>query len=99
MTQEKLKYPIGKYEKQGTITREIMTLLINDISSFPLRLTMEVIHLSDKQLNTPYRSGGWTIRQVVHHCADSHMNALRRLKLTLTENKPIVKPYKEERWA
>lgn len=57
----------------------------------------EVINLTDEQLDTQYRPNGWTIRQVIHHCADSHMNSLTRLKLTLTEDKPTIKPYFEER--
>ena len=62
-------------------------------------MQIEVGHLSDEQLNTPYRPEGWTIRQVVHHCADSHMNALIRFKLALTEDTPTVKPYLEDRWS
>jgi len=72
---------------------------ISEISTFPSRLKNEVNHLTNEQLNTQYRPEGWTIRQVVHHCADSHMNSLIRLKLTLTEDQPTVKPYYEERWA
>jgi hypothetical protein len=99
MNLEKLKFPIGTFEKPEVITKEILTLWISDISTFPERLKKEVLHLTDQQLDAPYRSEGWTIRQVVHHCADSHMNSFTRLKLTLTEDRPIVKPYFEERWA
>ncbi len=99
MTLTQLKYPIGTFEKPTVITRAILTQWISEISSFPARLINEVTHLTDDQLNTPYRPDGWTIRQVVHHCADSHMNALIRLKLTLTEDRPTIKPYFEERWA
>jgi len=99
MTLEELKYPIGKFEKPTTITKEILSKWIDAISSFPTKLKKEVDHLTDAQLDTQYRPGGWTIRQVVHHCADSHMNSLTRLKLALTEDQPTIKPYYEERWA
>lgn len=99
MTLDKLKYPIGKFEKPLIITNEILSKWIVEISSFPSRLINEVGHLNDQQLDTPYRPDGWTLRQVVHHCADSHMNSFTRLKLALTENEPIIKPYYEERWA
>ncbi len=96
---ENLKFPIGHFEKPTTISKEIISSYIQNIASFPKRLKKEVIHLTDVQLDTEYRPNGWTIRQVVHHCADSHANSLIRLKLTLTEENPIVKPYFEERWA
>ena len=98
MTIEQLKYPIGQFEKPSEITQEILNKWISDVSTFPKKLLMEVMHLSNEQLNTPYRPDGWTVRQVVHHCADSHMNSLIRLKLTLTEDQPTIKPYFEERW-
>jgi hypothetical protein len=96
---EKLKYPIGKFLKPTLITKSILEKWISDISTFPKKLTEEVIHLTNEQLDTQYRPDGWTIRQVVHHCADSHMNSLIRLKLSLTENQPTIKPYFQERWA
>jgi len=99
MTIEQLKYPIGKFDKPSVITEDILKEWISDISTFPKRLLREVINLTDEQLDTPYRPNGWTIRQVVHHCADSHMNSLTRLKLALTEDQPTIKPYFEERWA
>ncbi len=99
MTTEELKYPIGKFEKPDEITKDILSKWISEISTFPARLISETSRLTDAHLNTKYRSGGWTIRQVVHHCADSHMNALIRLKLALTEDSPMVKPYDEGRWA
>jgi hypothetical protein len=99
MTLEQLKYPIGKFEKPEIITRNILVNWISDISTFPKRLKDEVSLLTDKQLDTHYRPDGWTIRQVVHHCADSHMNSFTRFKLALTEEQPTIKPYFEERWA
>ncbi len=96
---EALKYPIGKYTKPESLTEEVLQDNINDIQSFPTRLREAVSNLNDAQLDTPYRPDGWTIRQVVHHCADSHMNSLIRFKLALTEDSPTIKPYYEERWA
>jgi len=94
-----LKFPIGEFKKPDTLTSEILGKYIKDIESFPKRLRAEVENLTDEQLDTPYRPDGWTIRQVVNHCADSHMNSLTRFKLALTEDKPTIKPYFEERWA
>ena len=99
MTLEQLKYPIGKFEAPATITKEILSQWIAAISSFPTRLKNEVNHLTDEQLDTQYRPEGWTVKQVIHHCADSHMNSLTRFKLALTEDQPTIKPYYEERWA
>ena len=96
---ENLKFPIGKFINPKSITKDILEKWISDISTFPKRLSIEVIHLTDEQLDTQYRPEGWTIRQVIHHCADSHMNSLTRLKLVLTEDKPTIKPYFEDRWA
>ncbi len=99
MTTAILKFPIGHFQKPEIISKEILLKWIVDITTFPERLKTEVKHLTNEQLNTPYRPDGWTIRQVVHHCADSHMNSLTRLKLTLTEDRPTVRPYFEDRWA
>ena len=99
MDGEKLKFPIGKFDKPSKITEDILKIWVSDISTFPKRLSFEVLNLNDTQLDTQYRPDGWTLRQVVHHCADSHMNSLTRLKLALTEDQPIIKPYFEERWA
>lgn len=99
MTIESLKYPIGKFEKPTNITNDALQKWILDIATFPARIREAVRHLTDEQQNTPYRPDGWTIQQVVHHCADSHMNSLVRLKLALTEENPTIKPYYEERWA
>jgi hypothetical protein len=94
-----LKYPIGKFSVPEQVTGPLIESSIADIASFPARLENDVFTLSMQQLDTPYRPGGWTIRQVVHHCADSHMNCLIRFKLALTEEKPHIKPYFEDLWA
>lgn len=99
MHNEAAKYPIGKFTSPQNITAEHINQWVRNISTFPERLKMEVNNLTDSQLDTPYRSEGWTLRQVIHHCADSHMNAFIRFKLALTEDSPIIKPYMEERWA
>jgi hypothetical protein len=99
MTIEQLKYPIGKFVKPDSYTSQVLHQYIRDIELFPSRLRAEVEQLTDEQLNTPYRPDGWTIRQVVHHCADSHMNSFIRFKLALTEETPTIKPYFEDRWA
>lgn len=99
MSIEKLKYPIGKFELPEIISDAIFREWVSILSIFPSKLKEAVQHLNDEQLNTSYRPGGWTIRQVVHHCADSHMNSLIRLKLALTEEQPVIKPYDENSWA
>jgi hypothetical protein len=99
MTLEQLKYPIGKFETPHHITNELLNKWMLVISSFPQTLKNEVSQLTDAQLDTIYRPNGWTIRQVIHHCADSHMNAFTRLKLALTEDSPSIKPYLEHLWA
>lgn len=96
---EKLKYPIGQFEHQGEITAEQIAYWIKDIEGLPQQLRKAVQNLSEEQLELTYRPSGWTIRQVVHHIADSHLNSFVRFKLALTEDKPIVKTYFEDRWA
>ena len=93
------RYPIGKFVLPPVLTSVTLKEWIADIDLFPEMIAEEVSHLTDQQLDTPYREGGWTIRQVVHHCADSHINAFCRIKLALTEDKPVIKPYDETRWA
>lgn len=93
------KYPIGKFEFDGEITDSVIKQWINEIEMLPKLLREAVSDLTNEQLDTPYRSGGWTVRQVVHHLSDSHMNAYVRFKLALTEENPIIKPYKEGEWA
>ncbi|MEC3881621.1 YfiT family bacillithiol transferase [Parapedobacter sp. 10938] len=94
-----LRYPIGEFDKPAVITIPVLENWIETIGSFPGFLGLEVVMLTDEQLDTPYRTGGWTIRQVVHHCADSHMNAFARFKFALTEENSVIKPYKEALWA
>ena len=81
------------------VTHELRGAAIDAIEGFPPRIREAVIDLNDAQLDTPYRPGGWTVRQVVHHVADSHMNALIRIKLALTEDTPTIKPYDENAWS
>lgn len=94
-----LRFPIGKFVKPESISSDQIKDCISRIESFPSRLKKEVLHLTEDQLDTPYRPEGWTIRQVVHHCADSHMNAIVRFKLTLSENGTTIKPYAENLFA
>ncbi len=96
---EKSKYPIGKFIAPDNYSDEYIREKINEIATFPERLKSEVLHLTDEQLDTPYRDGGWTIRQVIHHCADSHINCFVRIKWALTEQNPIIKYYHEDRWG
>ena len=99
MELETSRFPIGKFQRPEIYSKEIMDSYIQTIESFPQKLEREVMHLSDEQLDTPYRPDGWTIRQVINHCADSHSNALTRFKLALTEENPTIKPYMEDKWA
>ncbi len=92
-------YPIGKFTYHGPPTPEQRNKLIDDIEQTPARLRAAVRGLSPQQLETPYREGGWTVRQVTHHVPDSHMNAYVRFKLGLTEDEPTIKPYEQDRWA
>src|SRR4051812_15722449 len=96
---EKLQYPIGKFDYEGTITAEQRNLWIGEIAAAPQKLRAAVHGLSESQLDTPYRPDGWTVRQVIHHVADSHMNSFIRFRLALTEDAPTVKPYDEAKWA
>jgi uncharacterized damage-inducible protein DinB len=93
------RYPIGDFEMPAQITPARRQQAIDEIASTPAKLRSAVAGLSDAQLDTPYREGGWTVRQVIHHVPDSHLNAYVRLKLALTEEKPTVKPYDEAAWA
>ncbi len=99
MSLETLQYPVGRFVRPANVTEALLKAYISDISTFPERLSAAVQSLSDEQLDTAYRPGGWTVRQVVNHCADSHMNAMIRLKLALTEDQPTIKPYDQDSWA
>lgn len=94
-----LRYPIGHFTYNGEISIEQIEHWIKDIEQLPNELKKAIDGLSDNQLDTPYREGGWTIRQVIHHLSDSHMNSIIRFKLTLTEEEPTIRPYFEDRWA
>ncbi len=93
------RYPIGKFEMPARVTPVRCQRAIEEIAATPAKLRAAVKGLNDAQLDTPYRDGGWTVRQVVHHVPDSHLNAYVRLKLALTEDKPTIKPYEEAAWA
>lgn len=96
---EKLQYPIGKFVAPKLYSSEYLSEKINEITSFPERLKNEVSLLTKEQLDTPYRLDGWTIRQVIHHCADSHINCFVRIKWALTEKTPTIKYYHEDLWG
>ncbi len=96
---QKLRYPIGEFSPQNFYQAEDIELNITIIGAFPSKLKNAVAGLTDVQLDTPYREGGWTLRQVVHHVTDSHINGYCRFKLALTEDVPAVKTYYEARWA
>jgi uncharacterized damage-inducible protein DinB len=94
-----LRYPVGRFNMEDDPTDDERRRLIDEIAQTPSRLRAAVRLLSDEQLDTPYRPGGWTIRQVVHHVPDSHLNSYVRFKLALTEEEPTIRPYLEDRWA
>ena len=94
-----LRFPIGPFKLNGTPINEDVRTAINHIAEAPANLRRAADGLSDEQLDTPYRPGGWTVRQVVHHVPDSHLNSYLRFKLALTEDEPTIKPYHEDRWA
>ena len=95
---EDLRYPIGKYVAQP-FSEKLREEWLIDIKNLPQHMENAVLNLDEAQLNTPYREGGWTVKEVVHHVADSHMNSLIRFKLGLTEDNPTIKPYDEAAWA
>jgi hypothetical protein len=96
---EQLRYPIGRFEAPETYPPELQDEWIAAIEALPKWLDPCIENLDEAQLDTPYRPGGWSIKQVIHHIADSHMNAYIRLKLALTEDSPVIKPYDENLWA
>ena len=101
--EEKLRYPVGKESEQKEYNKEfdeqLKSQLIDDIKMLPQSLDFAIQNLDEQQLQTPYRPGGWTVHQLIHHIADSHLNAYIRFKLGLTEENPTVKPYNQEAWA
>ncbi|MCD9023107.1 putative metal-dependent hydrolase [Cohnella sp. NL03-T5] len=96
---EKSMYPIGKFEYDGNVSPEQRQQRIDELAQTAARLRNAVEGLSDTQLDTPYRPGGWTVRQVVHHVADASMNGFIRAKLALTEQQPLVKTFEENDWV
>lgn len=94
-----VRYPVGKFERRDLLTPAERATLIEQIAAAPSRMREAVQSLDARQIETPYREGGWTVRQVVHHLPDSHLNAYTRFKLALTEDTPMIKPYDEARWA
>lgn len=96
---DSLKYPIGRFKKPATISAEHLQTWLQEIEQLPALMKEVINPLSEEDLNKTYRPDGWTIRQVVHHVADSHINAYTRFKWTLTEDNPTIKAYHEDRWA
>ncbi len=99
MSDADLRYPIGRFSPRSEVSAEERTRWIGEIAAAPAALRRAVTGLSDAQLDTPYRAGGWTVRQVVHHVPDSHVNAYTRFRLALTEDEPEIRPYREADWA
>jgi len=93
------RYPIGKFSFDGALSSQQRQQCLDDLEQTPARIRTALRGLSDAQIDTPYREGGWTLRQVAHHMPDSHMNAYVRFKMALTEDEPTIKVYLEDRWA
>src|SRR6476620_12721626 len=96
---EDLRYPVGRFQRPQSLEPKQRRAAIDTIAEAPTKLRAAVAGLTDTKLDTPYRPEGWTVRQVVHHVPDSHLNAYTRFKLALTEDKPTIKPYNEAAWA
>ncbi len=96
---EDLRYPVGEFRFPESVSAQELGLFIDQIAEAPGRMRGAIAGLSDSQLDTPYRPGGWTVRQLAHHVPDSHINSYMRFRLALTEEEPVIKPYKEKRWA
>jgi hypothetical protein len=96
---EDLRYPVGKFRFPDSVSAEDLTRFIEQIADTPAHMRAAIAGLADDQLDTPYRPGGWTVRQVAHHVPDSHINSYVRFRLALTEEDPLIKPYEESRWA
>jgi hypothetical protein len=99
VNEDDLKYPVGRYQPPEFISPGHRAAWIEQMAELPAQLSKAVAGLDDAQLDTPYRPGGWTIRQVVHHLPDSHLNSYARFRLALTENSPLIKPYAGAAWA
>jgi hypothetical protein len=99
MMSEDLRYPVGKFKKIEKIDDNLRAQYLKTIAELPKKLRNAIDGLSDEQLETEYRPQGWTVKQVIHHIADSHANSLIRFKLALTEETPMIKPYMEDKWA
>ena len=94
-----LRFPVGEFKPDESYSEEQQQLFLEQFEEAPAMLRRAVEGLSEEQLDTPYRPGGWTVRQVAHHLPDSHMNGMIRMKLALTEDEPLIKTYMEDRWA
>jgi hypothetical protein len=94
-----LSYPVGRFDHHAQRTAETRRAAIEDIAALPARMREAIRNLTEGQLDTPYRPGGWTVRQLVHHVADSHMNGYIRTKLAITEENPTIKPYDQDAWS
>jgi hypothetical protein len=99
VNEDQLKYPLGRYQAPNAISAAQRAAWIEQMAELPAELSKAVSGLDDVQLDTPYRPGGWTVRQVVHHLPDSHLNSYARFRLALTETSPLIKPYEEAAWA
>jgi hypothetical protein len=96
---DQLRYPVGRFTFPGKVSEEEIKSLLKILEELPVRLENAVKGMTQEQLNTSYREGGWTVRQVVHHLFDSHVNAYIRMKLAVTENVPTIKPYDQDKWS
>jgi hypothetical protein len=94
-----LRYPVGEFSFPESVSAQELAVFIDHIAATPARMREAIAGLSDSQLDTPYRPGGWTVRQLAHHVPDSHINSYMRFRLALTEDDPVIKPYEEARWA
>jgi hypothetical protein len=97
--EEQVRFPIGRYRPPTPISAEQRNAWIEELEALPRNLRQAVADLDDARLDTPYREGGWTVRQVVHHYPDSHLNSYTRFRLAMTEDSPTIKPYEEAQWA